>query len=154
MMATLLAQKRMAASILKVGTTRVWMDVKSIDEISEAVTRDDVRRLIKRNVIQKRPEKGNSRGRIRAANLQRRKGRRKGQGSRKGTRNAREPRKRRWVKTIRGMRKVLRELRDSGKITKGNYRDYYKKIKGGTFRSKGDMLLHMKEAGILKGGST
>ncbi|MGC8644762.1 MAG: 50S ribosomal protein L19e [Thermoplasmata archaeon] len=151
-MSTLLAQKRMAASILKVGMSRVWMDTKSIDEISEAVTRDDVRKLIKRNVIQKRPVKGNSRGRIRVAKMQRKKGRRKGQGSRKGTRNAREPRKRRWVKTVRGMRNVLRELRDSGKISREDYRAYYKRIKGGTFRSRADMLLHMKEAGALKEG--
>ncbi|MEM0346197.1 MAG: 50S ribosomal protein L19e, partial [Thermoplasmatales archaeon] len=99
-MVTLLAQKRMAAEIMKVGMSRVWMDTKSIEEISEAVTKDDVRRLIKRKVIQKKQKKGNSRGRIKEAKAQRKKGRRKGQGSRKGTRNAREPRKKRWVKTV------------------------------------------------------
>ncbi|MEM0138407.1 MAG: 50S ribosomal protein L19e [Thermoplasmatales archaeon] len=153
-MVTLLGQKRMAAEIMKVGMSRVWMDTKSIEEISEAVTKDDVRRLIKRKVIQRKQKKGNSRGRIRATNAQRKKGRRKGQGSRKGTRNAREPRKKRWVKTVRGMRTALRELRDSGKISKEDYRSYYRRIKGGIFRSKGDMLLHMKDAGVLKGGST
>ncbi|MEM0135133.1 MAG: 50S ribosomal protein L19e, partial [Thermoplasmatales archaeon] len=130
-MVTLLGQKRMAAEIMKVGMSRVWMDTKSIEEISEAVTKDDVRRLIKRKVIQRKQKKGNSRGRIRATNAQRKKGRRKGQGSRKGTRNAREPRKKRWVKTVRGMRTALRELRDSGKISKEDYRSYYRRIKGG-----------------------
>ncbi|MEL9914622.1 MAG: 50S ribosomal protein L19e [Thermoplasmatales archaeon] len=153
-MVTLLAQKRMAAEIMKVGMSRVWMDTKSIEEISEAVTKDDVRRLIKRKVIQKKQKKGNSRGRIKEAKAQRKKGRRKGQGSRKGTRNAREPRKKRWVKTVRGMRTALRELRDSGKISRKDYRSYYRRIKGGIFRSKADMLLHMKDAGVLKGGST
>jgi large subunit ribosomal protein L19e len=151
-MSTLLSQKRLAADILKVGESRVWMDPKSLDDISEAVTRDDIRKLIKRNVIQKKPSKGNSRARIRKAEAQRKKGRRKGQGSRKGTRNAREPRKTRWVKTVRAMRNVLKELRDSNKISRKDYRAYYKRIKGGTFRSKGDLLLHMKEAGVLREG--
>lgn len=149
-MATLSPQKRMASALLKVGKSRVWMDTKSIDDIAEAVTKDDVRRLIKRNVIQKRQAKGNSRGRFKTAKRQRNKGRRKGPGSRKGTRNAREPRKRRWIKGIRAMRNSLKEMRDSGKISRTDYRTYYKKIKGGTFRTNAALLLHMREEGALK----
>jgi large subunit ribosomal protein L19e len=151
MMATLSPQKRMAASILKSGTSRVWMDTKSIDDIAEAVTRDDIRKLIKRNVIQKRAKKGNSRGRFKVVKAQRNKGRRKGPGSRKGTKNARDPRKRKWIRGIRAMRNALKEMRDSGKITRSDYRVFYKKIKGGAFRSKNALLLHMREEGVLKG---
>ena len=39
------------------------------------------------------------------------KGRRKGHGSRKGTANARNPKKHRWMKTIRAQRKALKEMR-------------------------------------------
>lgn len=150
-MVTLASQKRMASRLMKVGKSKVWMDTKSYDEISEAVTKEDIRKLIKRNVIQKRQKKGNSRGRFSKAKKQRDKGRRKGPGSRKGTRNAREPKKARWMKNVRSMRRELKELRDSGKLSRKDYRIYYTKIKGGTFRNKGALLLHVKESGLLKG---
>ena len=150
-MATLSPQKRMAAQLMKAGMSRVWMDTKSIDDIAEAVTKDDIRKLIRRNVIQKRPSKGNSRSRFKAAKAQRDKGRRKGPGSRKGTKKARDPRKRKWVRSIRAMRNSLKEMRDSGKITRSDYRLFYKKIKGGTFRTKNALLLHMRQQGALKG---
>jgi large subunit ribosomal protein L19e len=151
MMATLSPQKRMAAQLMKAGMSRVWMDTKSVDDIAEAVTKDDIRKLIKRNVIQKRPSKGNSRSRFKVAKAQRNKGRRKGPGSRKGTKKARDPKKRKWVRSIRAMRNSLKEMRDSGKITRSDYRLFYKKIKGGTFRTKNALLLHMREQGALKG---
>lgn len=150
-MVTLASQKRMASDLMKVGMSRVWMDSKSYDEISEAVTKDDIRKLIKRNVIQSRKKKGNSRGRYKKAKRQRDKGRRKGPGSRKGTRNAREPRKQRWMKNVRSMRRALRELRDTGKLSRRDYRMYYLQIKGGTFRNKAALLLHVRESGLLKG---
>lgn len=149
-MATLKPQRRMAADLLKIGNTNIWMDPKSADDIAEAVTKDDIRKLIKRNVIQKRQVKGNSRGRFRKAKAQRNKGRRKGPGSRKGTRNARFPRKRRWVTSIRAMRNSLKEMRDSGKISRSDYRTFYQKIKGGIYLNKGALMLHMKESGVLK----
>ncbi|MGC8546654.1 MAG: 50S ribosomal protein L19e [Thermoplasmata archaeon] len=150
-MVTLSPQKRMASKMLKIGSSRVWMDPKSIDDISEAVTREDVRKLIKRNVIQKKTAKSNSRSRFRAAKAQRDKGRRKGQGSRKGTRNAREPRKDRWVKNVRSMRKAIREMRDSGKLSKKDYRKLYSQIKGGVFHNKSALITHLKDSGLLKG---
>ncbi len=150
-MATLSPQKRMAAQLMKAGMSRVWMDTKSVDDIAEAVTKDDIRKLIKRNVIQKRPSKGNSRSRFKVAKAQRNKGRRKGPGSRKGTKKARDPKKRKWVRSIRAMRNSLKEMRDSGKITRSDYRLFYKKIKGGTFRTKNALLLHMRQQGALKG---
>ena len=150
-MATLSPQKRMAAQLMKAGMSRVWMDTKSVDDIAEAVTKDDIRKLIKRNVIQKRPSKGNSRSRFKVAKAQRNKGRRKGPGSRKGTKKARDPKKRKWVRSIRAMRNSLKEMRDSGKITRSDYRLFYKKIKGGTFRTRNALLLHMREQETLKG---
>jgi len=148
---TLSTQKRIAADLLKVGQTRVWIDPKSYEEVSEAVTREDIRKLIKRNVIQKKPKKGNSRGRYKRLKAQKDKGRRRGPGSRKGTRNAREPSKERWIKNVRSMRRKLRELRDTGKIEKKVYREYYRKIKGGVFRNASQLLTHLKDYGLIKG---
>jgi len=36
-------QRRMAASILKCGVNRVWIDHDRVDEIAKAVTKNDIR---------------------------------------------------------------------------------------------------------------
>ena len=56
-------QRRLAASILKVGLNRVYIspDPKEQENILDAITRDGVRALIRRNVIQKRAVRGVSR---------------------------------------------------------------------------------------------
>ena len=109
-------QRRMAAEVLKCGENRVWMDPDRCEEIAKAVTRSDIRLLIKGGAIAKKPVKGISSARKKKLKMQKEKGRRKGPGSRKGAKNARYPRKRKWVVTIRAIRAYLRELRDEGKI--------------------------------------
>jgi len=44
-------QRRMAAAILKCGENRVWMDTDRTDEVAEAVTRSDIRELVKGGAI-------------------------------------------------------------------------------------------------------
>src|SRR3972149_9011933 len=113
---TLRNQGRMAASILKVGVNRVWITPDKIDEVQEKITRGDIREAIAKNWIQKKPIVGQSRARVRHHRRQRQKGRQRGVGSRKGGTNARDPRKRRWIRVIRPIRAYLRELRAEGKI--------------------------------------
>ena len=143
-------QKRMAAQILKCGENRVWMDTNSFEDISDAITKQDVRSLIKKRIIQKKPIQGTSRSRANYLAKQKSKGRRKGQGSRKGTKYTLYPRKRRWIKTIRPISKTLRELRDSGKIDRHTYRIFYRKAHGGMFKSKKHILSHMKTLEHIK----
>ncbi len=143
-------QRRLAAEILKCGEERVWMDPNALEEIKEAVTRDDVRMLIKRGLIRKKQIKGTSRVRANYLKAQREKGRRRGPGSRKGKKYARYPRKRRWIKTIRPIRATLRDLRDSGMIDRHTYRRYYRLANGGTFKSRNHLLSHMKAEGVIK----
>ena len=143
-------QRRMASTILKCGENRVWMDHDRTDEIAKAVTKDDVRVLIKGKAIKSRQIKGISRGRTRVTAQQKKKGRRRGPGSRKGAKYARLPRKQRWIQTIRPLRAFLRDLRDTGKIDKTTYRKYYRKAKGGEFRNKHHLHSHMISDGILK----
>ncbi len=143
-------QRRLAADILKCGEERVWMDPNALDEIKEAVTREDVRMLIKRGLIKKKQVKGTSRVRANYLKEQREKGRRRGPGSRKGRKYARYPRKRRWIKTIRPIRATLRDLRDSGMIDRHTYRRYYRLANGGTFKSRNHLLAHMKAEGVIK----
>jgi large subunit ribosomal protein L19e len=93
---------------------------------------------------------GISRGRKRFNVQQKKKGRRRGYGSRKGRKYARLSRKERWIRTIRPIRKYLRSIRDAGKIDVSSYRLYYKKAKGGEFRSKNHLKSHLISDGVLK----
>ena len=143
-------QKRMAAEILKCGHTRVWIDPNRIEDVADAITRADIRTAIESGTIRAKPQKGISRGRARYMAAQKAKGRRRGQGSRKGAQGARTPRKRRWIQTIRPIRVELAKLRDEGKITKKVYREFYMKAKGGMFKSRNNLIMHLKTAGYLK----
>lgn len=142
---TLKSQKRIAANILKVGTTRVWFDPNRLSEIKEAITKADVRSLIKDLAIQKKPSNSTSSGRKKKIRVQKTKGRRKGIGSRKGTKNARRPSKRSWMINIRNQRMLLKALKEKELITNATFKDLYKKSKGGFFRSKRHIKLYLKE---------
>lgn len=140
-MADLANQKRLSASILDVGVTRVWMDPERLEDIATAITREDLRKLVEEGVIKRRAVVGISRGRARARDIKRAKGHRKGHGSRRGAAGARTPKKGRWIRKIRAQRKVLKAMRDDEKtIDAHNYRILYRKAKGDEFRN----VAHLK----------
>jgi large subunit ribosomal protein L19e len=143
-------QRRMAASILKCGVNRVWMDQDRLEEIAKAVTKEDIRILINGKAITVRQIKGISNGRKKYNKKQKEKGRKRGHGSRKGAKYARLPKKKRWIRTIRPLRQYLKNLRDEKQIDKTAYRKYYMKAKGGEFRSKRHLQTHLIADGILK----
>lgn len=143
-------QRRMAAQMLKCGKGRIWIDPDRTEDVASAVTRSDVRRLVSGGAIQKLPARGVSRGRARHSAEQRSKGRQRGQGSRKGKATARFSGKRRWIQLIRPIRAELRGLRSDGKIDKPTYREYYRRAKGGQFRSRAHVVSHLKMEGKLK----
>ncbi len=132
-MSDLKAQKRLAADVMGVGKRRVWLDPDELDEIAEAITREDIRELVDLGIIQAKDDKTNSRGRARERNKKRSYGHRKGQGSRKGKAGARENTKDSWVSRIRAQRARLKELRDEGTIDRTQYRELYNKASGGEF---------------------
>jgi large subunit ribosomal protein L19e len=152
-MADLKNQRRLAASLLKCGENRVWMDPDRVEEIAKAVSRSDIKVLIKGKVIRSKQIIGISSGRKKYIREQKKKGRRKGHGSRKGAKYARLSRKERWINTIRPIRAYLRELRDSKSIDRTTYRKYYLKAKGGEFKSKHHLKMHLISDGVLKGES-
>ena len=143
-------QRRMAASILKCGENRVWMDPDRSEEIAKAVVRRDIMILIKGGAIKSRQIKGISSGRKQFTKKQKEKGRQRGHGSRKGAKYARLPRKDRWIRTIRPIRAYLKQLREDKQIDQRNYRKYYRKSKGGEFRSKHHLKTHLIADGMLK----
>lgn len=129
-------QKRIASKVLKVGVTRVIINSGFEEEVSEAITREDIRILVSKGAISARPKKGVSKGRARAKNKQKRKGRRKGQGSRGGTKKARTPKKRSWINKIRALRDELQKLKSGGLVNESNYRKLYRQAKGNLFHSR------------------
>jgi large subunit ribosomal protein L19e len=149
---SLKAQKRMAAEILKCGENRVYFDPYLIDEIKMAITREDIRNLVKEGIILKKYKKGNSKYRKNLLHERKKKGRARGIGKRKGTKNSRFPKKKRWMNRIRPQRRELKKLRDRKLITTGTYRKLYKNAKGGMFTSIAQMNRYIKEKDFIRRG--
>lgn len=144
------SQKRLAAQVMGVGEKRVWFDESKLAEIKEAITKADIRSLIIKGYIGMRPVKGISRARANIRRSQKIKGRQVGQGSRKGKFGARNYKKREWMNKIRLMRSFLKELKDGNMLEGPVYRELYLKAKGGYFRSKRHLKLHINEHHLIK----
>lgn len=143
--------KRLAADIMGVGESRVWIEPNPDEETRERVesvsSREDVRKLIHDGVVRKRPASTPSRGRKRLKLLRKRKGRRRGSGRRKGPRI---DEKEMWIAKIRAQRKYLKMLRDKKLIDRRTYRRLYLLAKGGTFRSIAHIRTYLKEHKLIK----
>ena len=72
-------QKRLAASVLKCGERKIWLDPNEINEISLANSRRNIARLHRDGLIIKKPVIVHSRARVRAWNEAKRKGRHTGE---------------------------------------------------------------------------
>jgi len=139
------AQKRLAAEILKCGVNRVYVHPDAIDDVLMAITREDIRNLIKGKAISKRYPAGISRARANENLRKKQKGRSRGLGSRKGPKSARSNPKREWINRIRPQRRELKKLRATEKIEVSTYRTLYQKAKGGSFNSVATMHRYMDE---------
>jgi large subunit ribosomal protein L19e len=146
----LTTQKRLAADLLKVGVNKVWIDPDSMEEVSRAITREGVNKLIQDGYIKARPKKGISSYRSKKIAEQKKKGRRKGRGSIKGAKGARNPKKKAWMTTIRALRKDLKHMRDERDINRNTYRKLYRMAKGGAFRSKSYMKTYARDHDLLR----
>jgi len=145
-MTKLKLQKKLAAAILKVGRSRVWInpDKEKQKELQSAITRADVKRAIKKSDIKAKPSKVR-----RPKTAKEKKRRRRGPGSRSGSKHARLPKKRRWISTIRPLRRMLKEMKDEGRIDNATYRKLYMLAKGGQFRSRSHMRLYMEQHDMI-----
>ncbi|MGL6297980.1 MAG: 50S ribosomal protein L19e [Methanobacteriaceae archaeon] len=146
----LTTQKRLAASILKVGVNRVWIDPEQMEEVSRAITRESVKQLINQNVIKAKPQQGISSYRSKKLKEQKKKGKRKGQGSIQGAKGARTPKKKAWMTTIRALRRDLKDMREKEEIDATTYRKLYRMAKGGAFRSKSYMKTYARDHDLIK----
>ncbi|NXH56880.1 RL19 protein, partial [Rhabdornis inornatus] len=73
-------QKRLASSVLRCGKKKVWLDPNETNEIANANSRQQIRKLIKDGLIIRKPVTVHSRARCRKNTLARRKGRHMGIG--------------------------------------------------------------------------
>ncbi len=138
-------QKKIAASVLKCGVNRVIFNEAAGARIKEAITKADMRGLVKAGVVGKEQIKGVSRVRANKRIVQRRKGQQQGAGTRKGRATARLPSKDRWMAKIRAQRNLLKEMRETGKITQDQFKELYGKAKGNYFRSRRHIKLTVEE---------
>lgn len=147
------SQKSLASRTLGVSQERVKFSISTADdkkEFSEIISRESVRDLVQEGKIKVIPVKGIAKTRAKHIAEQKKKGRRKGQGSRKGTANARMSNKSKWIIKLRAMRKLLKELKDNQKIDGKVYRDIYRKAKGNFFRNKKHILLYIRQQKLAK----
>lgn len=136
-------QKRLAAELLKCGVHRVRFDTERLDEIVEAITREDVKRLIKDRAVYKEQKKGISKARVRER-------KKHGPGSRKGGKYSRISRKELWMVRVRAQRKKLKQLREKKLITRNVYRKIYKMLKAGAFKSIASMMEYLEQNKLIR----
>ena len=138
------AKKRLVSRITGVGIHRVRFDSDRLDDIADAITRDNIRSLITANTIRITKIVGTSRGRAQFKKTQRKK-RGATQGSKKGRKGARISRKDLHIIIVRALRYRLKIAKDRKEITNKEFWTLYKMINGNTIRNSAHLRSLIEE---------
>ncbi len=123
-------KKELAKRTLGVGKGRIAFAGSRLEDIKEAITKQDIKDLHKEGAIVIKPIKGRRKVLIKK--------------KRRSVGNVRvrvNTRKRDYVTLTRKLRKYLSALKERGEISKEEYEDIRKKIRNKIFRSKA----HLKD---------
>lgn len=145
MVVNLRAKKRLVSRVTGAGVHRIYFDPEHLEDISDAITRSDMRSLVTAGKIVIKPIVGTSRGRARRKRLQRSKRGTKA-GSKHGRSGARIGKKQVYVKKVRALRHLLKVAKDRAEITNPEFWELYKKVGGNTVRNKAHLRLLIAEA--------
>lgn len=129
-----LNKRNLAAKALKVGKDRIVFVRARLEEIKEAITKQDIRDLAESGAIIVKPVKG------RKTNVKRRN--RRGVGKIKKKINKR---KKEYVAITRKLRNYVRELEKQGKLTKDEAKEIRKNIRNKAFKSKANLKLYVED---------
>lgn len=139
------SQKRMAAEVMNIGENKVWIDATMGKEVSEAITKNDIRRLVNLGAIKAKPTVGTHGHAAMINRMQKKKGRRSGPGNRKGTKNARNNNKEQWMVKIRALRAELKRLKEGKKLSTSEYQKFYNMAGAGAFRDKSHLSITIEK---------
>ena len=127
-------KKLLVSRMYGVGIKRVSFDSEHLDDIADAITRENIRSLLTANTIKIKGITGTSKGRAHLKKIQKKK-RGVKQGSKKGRKGARVGKKRVYVTKVRSLRWRLKVAKDRKEITNKDFWELYKKIGGNTVRN-------------------
>ena len=126
MVVNLRKKRELISRVLGVGLNRVRFEPDKLDDISDAITREDIRSLVKKGTIWTVKLRGISRSRARV-----------------GKKDV-------YVKRTKAMRRHLKILKARNEINRETFWALYKKIKGGNVRSLSHLRELAKQAKIHK----
>lgn len=117
-------QRRLAAEILGIGENKIMFDSLRFEDISKAITRADIKDLIKDKAIMKR---------ITGKSKMKKEKRRRGTGK---IRMRIKNRKKKYIAKIRKLRRYLSEVKDKKIITLQEYQYLRRLAKSGHFKTR------------------
>lgn len=125
-------KKKLAVRTLNVGEKRIVFVTSRLDEIKEAITKQDIRDLQKSGAIKVR----NVKGRKTVIKVKKR--------SQGNVRKKINDRKRKYMINVRKQRKYISFLKSQGKISKEEYYELRKKIRNKHFSSLNQLKQFLK----------